>query len=128
MTEHYHPWKGGKCRVPMWSMGAPDGFCGDEAFGEQLPTAVLYRDRGYAPHAAPYGRKIPYCHGPCCPGHGGPRQDEPRFFQDGLTNEGRVMWCCVGPEFENLQESAAGFDGNPLAAREKYIAAREGVR
>jgi hypothetical protein len=35
---------------------------------------------------------------------------------DGYTNEGRPMWCAVAPDFENLQESPAGFDGNPITA------------
>jgi hypothetical protein len=115
----YHPLDGGKCRVPMWIMGCPAGFCDDVAYGEQLPREILYRDRHYDNRD---GCRPPYCHGPCCPGHGGPREGEVRFFQDGLTSEGRVMWCAVYPDFINLQESPAGFDGNALVAREKLRA------
>ena len=101
------PWEGGKCRVPMWCMGVPDGYCDKPANGPQLPRLVLdylcWRDP-------------PYCFGPCCPAHGGPRDGEPILFQDGLTPEGRPMWCAVMPAFINLQESPAGFDGNPLVA------------
>jgi hypothetical protein len=46
--------------------------------------------------------------------HGGPREGEPIVFQDGLTPEGRPMWCAVMPDFINLQESLAGFDGDPV--------------
>jgi hypothetical protein len=107
-------WQGGKCRVPMWSMGVPDGFCDAPAFGEQHPKAILYA-QGYSDR-----NRVPYCHGPCCPAHGGPKEDGFRFFPDGLTAEGRLMWCCVGPDFENLQESPAGFDGNPITALANY--------
>lgn len=95
------PWKGGKCRVPMWSMGTPAGFCGEPAFGPQLPKKLLWRMPA-----------IPYCHGPCCPGHGGPAEGEPIIFQDGLTDHGYPMYCAVMPGFENLQESSAGFSGD----------------
>lgn len=97
-------WEGGKCRVPMWMMGSPAGFCGELAFGPQLPSEVLRDERGW--------QDSPYCHGPCCPKHGGPKEGEPIVFQDGYTKQGRRMWCAVMPDFENLQESPAGFDGN----------------
>ena len=32
------------------------------------------------------------------------------------------MWCAVWPDFVNLQESAAEFDGDPLKARAKLMA------
>jgi len=111
-------WAGGKCRVPMWMMGVPAGFCDEQAFGPQLPLAVLYRERHYNPR---YNR-APYCHGPCCPGHGGPREDEPRIFMDGTGDDGRPMWCAVNPDFENLQESPAGFSQDPFEARAKLRA------
>lgn len=99
-------WDGGKCRVPLWMMGCPAGFCGDEAFGPQLPQEVLRDQRGWQRGDAPY------CFGPCCPVHGGPKKGDPILFQDGLTEQGRPMYCAVMPDFENLQESPAGFDGN----------------
>lgn len=105
-------WKGGKCRVPMWSgMGFPDGFCDKPAFGPQLPREVLaqHNPRYLLDHP-------PYCHGPCCPMHGGPKEGEPIVFQDGYTPQGRPMWCAVMPDFENLQESPAGFDGDGRVA------------
>ena len=102
-----------KCRVPMWMGGCPSGHCGEPAYGEQLPIEILEYDRSYGPNHRP-----PYCFGPCCPNHGGPKADEIRFFQDGTEN-GRRMWCAVYPDFINLQESPAGFDINPLIARQK---------
>lgn len=101
---------GGKCRVPMWMGGCPAGFCGDEAYGPQLPQGYLFETRNWR-----RGDK-PYCFGPCCPNHGGPKAGEPIIFQDGLTEQGRQMWCAVLPGFINLQESPAGFSGNPVEA------------
>jgi hypothetical protein len=34
------------------------------------------------------------------------------------------MWCAVDPGFENLQESPAGFDGNPFVALANLAKAR----
>lgn len=96
---------GGKCRVPMWwGYGGPAGHCGNEAFGPQLPREVLRESRGISDPA--------FCHGPCCPMHGGPKEGEPILFQDGLTEEGRQMWCAVMPDFQCLAVDPAGFDGN----------------
>ena len=106
-----------RCQVPMWSRGCPDGFCGKDAYGSQLPKAILEYERHYGPN-----NRIPYCHGACCPDHGGPRADEVRVYMDGYTAEGRPMWCAVMPDFINLQESAAGFDGNPLVAKANLAA------
>ena len=96
----------------MWMMGFPAGFCDKDAYGEQLPFEVLRHTR------ARFNSRldVPYCHGPCCPAHGGPAADEIRVFQDGLTEQGSPMWCAVYPDFINLQESPAGFDGNPFKA------------
>lgn len=110
MSEKPAEWEGGKCRRPMWMYpGIPAGFCGEPAFGPQLPEDGFYAMRGYR-------REMGYCFGPCCPAHGGPNADDPIFFQDGYTPEGRVMWCVVMPGFVNLQESPAGFDGHPARA------------
>lgn len=98
------PWEPGKCNVPMWMMGAPSGFCLKPANGPQLPQQLL----GWA--------NRPYCHGHCCPSHGGPQEGEPIVFQDGCTDEGLPMWCAVMPDFVNLQESPAGFSGNAVQA------------
>lgn len=56
----------GKCSVPMWSNGLPDGFCDAPAYGEQ--TAAYRADcrlTGLCPSYAP---------GLACPAHGGPSQ------------------------------------------------------
>lgn len=105
---HTAAWEGGKCRVPMWMGGFPAGFCDQPANGPQLPMEVLFWKRAWR------REDRPYCTGPCCPNHGGPRDGEPIIFQDGYSDRGRPMWCAVMPDFENLQESPAGFneDGN----------------
>lgn len=106
---------GGKCRRPMWIGGSPAGFCDQPAFGPQLPLEVLQETR------ARYDR--PYCFGPCCPTHGGPKDGDPIVFEDGLTAHGRPMYCAVMPGFRNLQEDPAGFDGNGNVAINKLRAA-----
>jgi hypothetical protein len=110
-----HAWQQSKCKVAMWSSGAPSGLCGEKAFGEQLPSEYLANTRGNGDR--------PYCFGHACPSHGGPKEDEIRIFSDGFTEEGRQMWCAVMSDFENLQESHAGFDGNPVRAAQKLRAA-----
>lgn len=104
------PWEKARCRVPIFMMGGPAGFCGDTSFGHQLPSAVLRKERGWRPV------DVPYCFGHCCPSHGGPQEGQPILFDDRLTNEGRQMWCAVMPGFINLQESEAEFSGDPNKA------------
>jgi hypothetical protein len=99
----------------MFSGGGPAGFCGEPSRGPQLPSLLLQETRA--------GFRPPYCYGPCCQKHGGPAEGEPIVFQDGLTPEGRPMWCAVMPGFINLQESEAAFDGNPVRAVAKLRAA-----
>lgn len=115
-------WAGGTCCVPMWVGGVPSGHCGRPANGPQYPRAYL---------AAKDSRYIldnpPYCFGPCCEDHGGPAAGEPIIFQDGLTEEGRPMWCAVMPGFTNLQECAAVFSGNPAVAVRKLLSALEPI-
>jgi len=111
-------WAGGQCRVPMWMGGGPAGFCAEEAFGPQYPRKYLAdRNPRYLLD------RPPYCFGPCCPAHGGPKSDEPIIFQDGLTEQGRPMWCAVMPGFVNLQESEAAFSGDPVKAVHDLMAA-----
>ncbi|GHC58602.1 hypothetical protein GCM10010096_34670 [Alcaligenes pakistanensis] len=109
--EHKHtpgPWQESACRAPMWLGGAPAGLCGAKAHGHQFPSDYLLHTRGH--------KDFPYCFRHACPNHGGPQVNEVRIFQDGLTDEGRQMWCAVMPDFVNLQESPAGFHGNPVRA------------
>lgn len=61
----------GKCSVPMWTAGCPDGFCDQAAYGKrpQAPThrrwdGFEYRDDGL------YTGYVP---GLACPMHGGPK-------------------------------------------------------
>lgn len=102
------PWQDTRCKAPMWMGGVPAGLCGAKAHGHQLPREYLLQTRGR--------RDVPYCFGHACPAHGGPQEAEVRIFQDGYTPEGRQMWCAVMPDFINLQESPAGFDGNAVRA------------
>ena len=55
---------------------------------------------------------------------------EGKIFSEIKTEKGRVefkcyqdgdQWCCVGPEFENIQESNCSFGDTQEAAIEKYI-------
>jgi len=110
-VKHTPAWSGGTCMVSMWMGGCPAGYCGKEAFGPQYPREYLAHIDGRYLFDRPA-----YCFGACCPAHGGPPAGEPIIFQDGLTERGRPMWCAVMPGFINLQESAAGFSGNPVAA------------
>lgn len=105
------PWKEGKCRVPMWVAVSPAGFCEKDAFGPQYPRQYLASENPRYLIDRP-----PYCVGHCCPSHGGPKAGDPIIFQDGLTDQGRPMYCAVMPDFVDLQVSPAGFDGNPLVA------------
>jgi hypothetical protein len=101
----------------MWMGGVPAGHCDAPAFGPQYPRTYL---------AAIDGRYLfdqpAYCFGPCCKNHGGPGEGDPIIFQDGYTEQGRPMWCAVMPGFINLQESHAGFSGNPVTAVAKLRA------
>lgn len=119
------PWSGGKCCTPMWLGGIPSAFCAEEAFGPQYPREYLMRVVSTRYEVG----NLPYCFGPCCPKHGGPNKGGPIIFQDGTTEQGRPMWCAVMPDFVDLQESEAGFSGDPVKAVEKLrqaIAKAEG--
>jgi len=109
------PWQPGRCRVPMWMAGSPAGHCDKRAYGPQYPRQYLAEvvDGRYM-----FDRPA-YCFGHCCPDHGGPKAGEVILFQDGYTPQGKPMWCAVMPGFENLQESHAAFDGNPVLAARK---------
>lgn len=109
------PWDQSTCNVPMWMGGSPAGHCDAPAYGHQLPERYLADVRGWT-------RPL-YCFGHACPAHGGPKADEIRIFQDGLTEGGRPMWCAVMPDFINLHESPAGFDSNPVEAAANLRAA-----
>lgn len=113
------PWLRGRCRVPMWSGGMADGFCGAEAFGPQYPKQYL---------AAIDCRPVnywPYVYGHCCANHGGPKEGQPIIFSDGTDERGRQMWCAVNPDFIDLQSSPAGFDVDPIIAVRKLKTAAE---
>lgn len=109
MSKHTpNPWQQSSCRAPMWMFGSPAGHCGATSYGVQYPRDYLKSTR--------YSSDFPFCFGHACPGHGGPKEGEPIIFQDGSTEGGRQMWCAVMPDFINLQESPAGFSGDPMKA------------
>lgn len=110
------PWEPSKCRVPMWMGGCPSGHCDAPAFGPQYPVA-------YIKHLKYWADRPAYCFGHACPDHDGPKEGDPIIFEDGTTPEGRQMWCAVMPGFINLQESPAGFSGNPVLAVKNLKAA-----
>jgi len=97
----------GLCSVPMWMDGCPAGFCDEEAYGER-PESPTYRDGWTGELYRRDGRYNGYVPGLACIGHGGPRS---RVFKDG------DQYCAVFPDFQNLQESPAGFGTTPEEAR-----------
>ena len=94
----------GKCSVPMWRDGFPDGFCDALAYGPQEKGQRRYGEVSLA-----WGKWFDgYCSGLACYDHGGPKS---RVFKDGNA------FCAVLPDFINLQESPAGFGASPEEAR-----------
>ena len=67
----------GKCSVPMWSSGCPDGFCDRPAFGER-PDGPMFRDAWTGVERRQDGKYSGYVPGLACPQHGGPK--EPNHF------------------------------------------------
>lgn len=97
----------GKCSVAMWQMGCPAGTCDEPAYGQQydrnsflMPPHWRFNLRDRPPLAMGY----------CCEKHGGPSETSTRFMRDGN------MWMAFRPDFENLQESIAGFGPTQSAA------------
>jgi len=101
----------GRCSVPMWSCGAPAGFCDAPAYGKREPT-TWWRDAWTGELKPVDGRYSGHVPGLACPNHGGP---DARVFLDGNS------WCAVHPDFVNLQESPAGFGNTPEDARKALI-------
>lgn len=98
----------GKCSVPMYQAGLPNGFCDRPAYGER-PEGRTWEDP-YTGQIRRYDLKYAgYVPGLACPCHGGPKE---RVFMDGDA------FCAVGPDFVNLQESPAGFGETRAAAIE----------
>lgn len=105
----------GKCQVPMWMGGSPDGFCDNPAFGFYI-EGPTFRD-GYTGEVCRIdGKWKGYSGGLCCPNHSGPNELGPRVYQDGWSERGRPMWCAVFHDFINLMESPAEFDERPWVA------------
>lgn len=72
----------GKCSVPMWSMGYPDGFCDKPAYGKQMPSK-RFRDAWTGRVYRADGKYDGIVSGLCCPMHGGPKSPYLDFVCDG---------------------------------------------
>jgi len=94
----------GRCSVPMWCGGCPDGFCDKPAYGERPSSNQVWNGHQYVRTDGRYDGYVP---GLACPAHGGPQV---RTIMDGNA------WCAVLPDFINLQESPAGFGDTREAA------------
>lgn len=106
ISEHHKPKAGvvGKCSVPLFGAYGPAGFCDRPAYGEQY-EGRLSKFFG--------NNRAPYAPGYCCDIHGGAGEDGVRVMRDGSA------WMAFYPDFENLQESIAGFgDTQELALAE----------
>lgn len=64
----------GKCSVPMWSGGCPDGFCDEPAYGNYIEGAT-FRDGYTGEVRRTDGKWLGYATGLCCPRHSGPKPD-----------------------------------------------------
>ena len=64
----------GKCSVPMWCNGVPEGFCDNAAYGEPLPYET-FRDRGGRIRRFD-GGYCGYVPGLACSAHGGPKTNK----------------------------------------------------
>lgn len=108
-SKHHHELDSlglGKCSVPTWTNGCPDGFCDRDAFGVR-PHSPQWMNYAAGEMQREDGRYNGYVPGLACHMHGGP---EFRTFKDGNA------WCAVRAGFVNLQESDAGFGDTPEAA------------
>lgn len=78
--EHHHKLTNGvgKCSVPMWCAGIPDGFCDKPAYGER-PPGSQWRNAYTGEMMRFDGRYNGYVPGLACPGHGG---SAPTHFGD----------------------------------------------
>ena len=92
----------GKCSRPMYQMGM-ECFCDEPAWGQQYEVGSPHGPYYDPPGRGPYGRYQPYTPDLACKAHGGPGKNQIRFVMDG------DHWCAFMPDFENLQESNAGF-------------------
>ena len=71
---HYKLTNGvGKCSVPMWSGGCPDGFCDKPAYGDYIP-GQMFRDAWTGETRRMDGKYSGFVPGLACPAHGGPEK------------------------------------------------------
>ena len=89
----------GKCSVPMWSGGAPAGFCDSPAYGQEI-REPLYRNAYTGEERTITGRMPSYAPGLACPGHGGPSL---------IVQRDGDAWFAALPGFTNIQECETGW-------------------
>ena len=81
MQEHHKKLTNGvgKCSVPMWCGGCPDGFCDEPAYGFRPPCPDYYSPVTGQIHRLDekYSGYVP---GLACPRHGGP--EKPKEVDD----------------------------------------------
>lgn len=111
-----NPWEKSTCCCPMWMAGLPAGYCGEPAFGPQLPEAFYNWRRIVVQNTGQIINGWPHVYGHACPVHQGPAEGEPIIFRDGTGANGKPMYCAVMPGFVDLQESHAEFDQDPRKA------------
>src|ERR1700679_2607994 len=97
LSKHHQDLNGqgiGKCSVPMWSYGCPNGFCDNDAFGNRPEGKTYRRYDGF--EWRDDGLYTGYVPALACPQHGGPKS---RVYMDGN------QFCAVMPDFIDLQSS-----------------------
>ena len=109
----------GKCSVPMWSGGTPDGFCNNDAYGERPHCQEINYGNGQVWRTD--GKYSGYVSALACPCHGGPEEIKIIYEQDGN------MICAHFTDFTNLQECPAGFGAtNELALQDLLESVKQG--
>lgn len=103
----------GKCSVPMWSYGCPDGFCDREAYGFRPPPKRQYWHAHQGMYVRDDNLYDGYVPGLACHAHGGPASPDLSALTPFLDGD---AWCCLLGA--NLQEGEAGFGATPEDARE----------
>lgn len=77
LSDHHRELKDGvgKCSVPMWAGGCPNGFCDEDAYGER-PECGTWYNHAIGEEMRDDGKYAGYVPALACPGHGGPDKPE----------------------------------------------------
>ena len=103
----------GKCSVPMWSGGTPDGFCNQKAYGERPRCQEINYGNGQVWRTD--GKYSGYVPALACPCHGGPTEPVIIYEQDGN------MICAHYTDFTNPMENLCGFGKTKEIALEDLL-------